>query len=125
MFIVNDDNSIDVTRGDIGVVSVSALSDDDSDYIFVPGDVVRLKILKAKDCGTVLLQKDVVVEEETTVVSIFLSGEDTKIGELINKPAKYWYEVELNPDTMPETIIGYDKSGPTLFTLYPEGGDIK
>ena len=72
----------------------------------------------------VVIQKDVTVESETTSVDISLYKEDTKIGELINKPKDYWYEIELNSDTSPQTIIGYDVDGPKLFRLYPEGDDI-
>lgn len=35
----------------------------------------------------------------------------------------YWYEVELNPETEAQTIIGYDEDGPKIFRLYPEGDD--
>jgi hypothetical protein len=50
-----------------------------------------------------------------------LSKEDTKIGKKVNKPVDYWYEVELNPDTYPQTIVGYDEDGAKIFKLYPEG----
>jgi hypothetical protein len=69
------------------------------------------------------LQKDTVVEEEATEVNIYLSKDDTKIGEVISKPTNYWYEVEMNPNTKPQTIIGYDEEGEKLFVLYPEGSD--
>ena len=72
--------------------------------------------------GTIFIQKDVVVKEETTIVDIKLESEDTTIDELIYMPTNYWYEVELNPDTEPQTIIGYDDTGAKLFVLYPEGG---
>ena len=61
------------------------------------------------------------MEEDS--VRIRLRREDTKIGDIIHKPVKYWYEVELNPDTEPQTIVGYDDDGPKIFTLYPEGAD--
>jgi hypothetical protein len=70
-----------------------------------------------------VLEKDVTVEEETSVVSITLERTDTKLGGIINKPVDYWYEVELNPDTTPQTIVGYDSDGPKIFRLFPEGGD--
>ena len=115
-------STIKATRGDIGVVPVSA-KNGDTDYTFQVGDIVRFKVFKDKDCGCVELQKDVAVETETTEVIIPLVKEDTKIGDLIIKPTTYWYEVELNPDTNPQTIIGYDDEGAKLFVLYPEGGD--
>lgn len=115
---------IKITRGDSGIIPVSATNYDNTDYTFKVGDTVRFKVFKNKDCGCVVLQKDVEIKTETTIVNVELTGADTRIGELIIKPTEYWYEVELNPDTKPETIIGYDEEGAKLFTLYPEGGDL-
>ena len=95
----------------------------DSSYTFQTGDVVRLNVFKAKDCGCVELRKDVVVEEECEAVDIALTTEDTTIGEIINKPTKYWYEVTLNPETIEQTIIGYDLDGAKEFILYPEANE--
>ena len=43
----------------------------------------------------------------------------------VNKPKKYWYEVELNPGTpKTQTIIGYTiEQGPKTITLLPESGE--
>lgn len=121
MFIVNDDMTINITRGDTMILSVCAAMGD-APYEFKNGDIVRLKVFTKKDCADVVLEKDVKVLEATTAVEIELNGEDTKIGEVINKPVEYWYEVELNPDTDPQTIIGYDDDGAKVFKLFPEGG---
>jgi hypothetical protein len=115
-------NDIHITRGDIGSLNISA-KNGDSDYTFKVGDVVRLNVVEKKDCNCVVLQKDVVVNEESLSVVINLEGYETKFGEVINKPKQYWYEVELNPKTKPQTIIGYDEDGAKLFTIYPEGSD--
>jgi protein involved in polysaccharide export with SLBB domain len=120
MFVINEDLSIDITRGDAVVFSVGAKTGEEN-YKFQPGDVVRFTVFGKKDCSNVVLQKDIAVAEETEAVEIVLTGEDTKIGETISKPVDYWYEVELNPDTYPQTIIGYDKNGAKVFKLYPEG----
>lgn len=120
MFVVNEDLSIDITRGDAAVFSVGAKTGEEN-YKFQPSDVVRFSVFGKKDCSNVVLQKDFAVAEETEAVEIVLTGEDTKIGETISKPVDYWYEVELNPDTNPQTIIGYDKNGAKVFRLYPEG----
>ena len=124
MFRVNDDLSIDITRGDVGVIEVSANKNEQELYMFQPGDIVRFRVYPKKQHENVVLLKDVEVETETEKVSINLVRNDTKIGGIINKPTIYWYEVELNPDTIPQTIIGYDVDGPKLLTLYPEGGDL-
>ena len=121
----NETKRIDVTRGDIGGMFVTAINElDGTDYTFVAGDVVRLKVFEKKDCNCVVLQKDFVAEEGSTMVEVSLESEDTKIGGIISKEKEYWYEVELNPETAPQTIICYDKKGPKLFVVYPEGSNI-
>jgi hypothetical protein len=124
MFTVNDDNSIYVTRGDIVFFDVTA-EDDGVKYKFQPGDVVRIKVYGRKDAESVVLQKDFPVTDICEKVDIYLTGEDTKFGEVISKPQDYWYEVELNPDSKPQTIIGYDEDGAKVFKLFPEGADIE
>lgn len=125
MFVINDDNSIYLTRGDIANIDVTAKTEDGEQYTFKVGDVVRFKAFKRRNCTDVVLVKDVVVEEETTVVTVLLRKDETKFGDFINKPTNYWYEVELNPDTVPQTIIGYDDDGEKIIRLFPEGGDLK
>jgi hypothetical protein len=103
--------------------SVSA-DDNGNPYQFRAGDVVRIKVYGKKDAETVLLQKDFPVTEPAAEVQIYLTKEDTKIGDVISKPRDYWYEIVLNDDTNPQTIIGYDEDGAKLFRLFPEGDDI-
>lgn len=93
-------------------------------YQFQAGDVIRFKVMERKGCDNVVLSKDFVVEIATFEVNISLNREDTKIGEVISKPVDYWYEIELNPESVPQTIIGYDENGPKVFRLYPEGGGV-
>ena len=124
MFLLNDDNSIYVTRGDIAFFSVSA-EDNGVVHHFQAGDVLRIKVFGKKNCENVVLQKDFPVTENAEEVGIFLTEEDTKIGGVISKPVDYWFEVELNPETNPQTIIGYDDEGPRLFKLFPEGNDVE
>lgn len=123
MFKINSDLSIHLTRGDIASIEVSAKTLDDDAYIFEADDVVRIKVHGKNHPEDVVIEKDVIVETETPLVTINLTREDTKIGDLISKPVDYWYEIEVNPETMPQTIIGYDDNGPKIFRLYPEGED--
>ena len=126
MFVVNEDLSIYATRGDIVFIAVTAEETDGAEgenYKFQPGDVVRFKAYGKKDAENVVLQKDFPVTAETEEVEIFLTEQDTKIGDVISKPVDYWYEVELNPFTNPQTIIGYDENGAMVFKLFPEGDD--
>ena len=123
MFVILKDKTICLTRGDIAKIVVSVNQQDGQTYKFKPGDSVTLRVYQRKDCKNVVLRKDAEVEAETESVTISLTKEDTKIGELINKPVDYWYEIEMNTDTEPQTIIGYDEAGEKIFRLYPEGSD--
>ena len=130
MFRINEKTKeINLTRGDIACIEVGALNDDETDYVFEIGDVVRLKVFEKKKCHCVVLEKDTTVEISGTTVEINLTSEDTKIGDIISKDVDYWYEIELNPDTAPQTIIGYEideetkKPWEKIFKLLPEGDD--
>ena len=118
-----ENKQIHLTRGNIADIKVNALNADGTDYEFKTGDVVRLNIFEKNNCGCIVLQKDVKVTDPVLTVSIDLDGTETKFGETINRPTEYWYEVELNPETAPQTIIGYDEDGAKVFTIYPEGSD--
>ena len=120
-FIDESDMTINITRGDAATIDVSA-SINRENHTFKPDDVVRFKVFAKKNCDDVVLIKDTIVTEYAEKVRIFLVAEDTTIGNTINKPVDYWYEVELNPDTFPQTIIGYDDNGAKIFKLFPEGG---
>jgi phosphoribosyl-ATP pyrophosphohydrolase len=119
----NEDKSIYVTRGDVGAITLVA-SFADEDYTFKPEDVVRMKVFEKKNCENVVKEfyADKLTEESAEVI---IRLDDTKIGEVISKPTDYWYEIELNPDTNPQTVIGYDNEGAKIFRLFPEGGDYK
>lgn len=119
MFIVNDDLTIDCTRGDTGSFTVGAMAGTEP-YTYRVGDVVRLSVCVKKDYSNVVLEKDVIITEETEAAEFYLTSEDTKIGGVINKPTEYWYTIELNPDTKCQTIIGHTKDGARVFMLYPE-----
>lgn len=126
MFSVNDDLSIYATRGDTVFFEVSAEEENTgAAYFFEAGDVVRIKIMQKKNPGNVVLEKSFPVEEKTDKVSILLTGEEMKIGDVISKATDFWYEIELNPDTVPQTIVGFDEDGAKIFRLYPEGADME
>lgn len=119
MFVVNDDLTIECTRGDAGSFSVGAMLGDAS-YTFRAGDIVRLTVCAKKDYSAIMLQKDVEVAEDTEFVEIHLDSDDTKFGDVINKATEYWYTIELNPDTYCQTIVGHGRDGAAVFMLYPE-----
>lgn len=122
MFEILKDKTICLTRGDIANIVVSASLQDGQAYTFKTGDVVRLTVYKKRGVENVLIQKDVTIETEAQTATIRLEKNDTRFGEQISTPSDFWYEVELNPETAPQTIIGYDTAGEKIFRLYPEGG---
>lgn len=123
MFTINDDLSIYATRGDVVFFTVVA-DENNVAYTFQPGEILRIKIFEKKNVNKVVLEKEFPVEEETKTINVFLTSEETKLGDTISKPRDYWYEVEMNPYTNPQTIIGYDEDGAKIFKLFPEGADI-
>ena len=90
---------------------------------FHTGDIVRFSVIQRKNHSNILLSKDIVVETESETVTFTFTSEETRLGGVINKPIDYWYEVQVNPDSFAQTIIGYDDNGPKIFRLYPEGDD--
>ena len=122
MFFIDKSKAIHVTRGDAVTFTLTAKKNG-GEYTFRANDTVRFKVFEKKDCGCVELQKDFKIEAASQTVTISLDKKDTKIGGTISKPVDYWYEVELNPDIQPQTIIGYDEDGAKVFRIYPEGGD--
>jgi hypothetical protein len=123
MFKINEDKSIYLTRGDHCSFTLVA-NDNGEAHTFRQGDLVRFKVFEKKNCDNVVLKHDVRVSYDTQEVEIALSGEETKIGDEINKPTDYWYEVEVNPEIQPNTIIGYDEDGSKIFRVFPEGGEL-
>jgi len=124
MFYIEKGVNIYVTRGDKLPLAISMLNQDKTQYLFKEGEVIGIKVIEKENMANVLLEKKFTVEKDSEVVDIDLLSEDTRIGELINEPEEYWYEIELNPDTPDtNTIVGYDqKKGAPLFVLLPEGG---
>lgn len=123
MYFVNKDLSIYATRGDAVVLAVGA-NNNGVPYVFQPGEVVRFRVFEKKGCHCTVLQKDFIITDAVESVDIVLTKNETEIGEIISKPKDYWYEIELNPDYNPQTIVGYDDDGPKVFRLFPEGADV-
>lgn len=67
-----------------------------------------------------LLRKKVFVPEDTDEVEFTLTSEDTKIGDMIDKKQKYWYNIVVNDDV---TILGSDEQGEKVIIIYPEVGE--
>lgn len=115
--------TISVNRGDENQsFSFSIPTSDLESYTFQIGDIVKFGVYEENKLNeNAILLKEYKVAVETKKIEIYFDKEDLTIGELINKPVTYWYEIQLNGNT----IIGYDEDGAKEFILYPEGSDIK
>ena len=115
MFII-ENTTFHVTRGDMGSFRLSF-----KDYTFQVGDEVELKIYNEEGMDAEpLLDKLVIVAEESDNVLMELTHADTSLGLPSNERETYWYEITLNDD---QTPFCYDKNGPKLFYIYPGGVD--
>ena len=111
--------TIELNRGDVLSLDLSLQLEDETPYIFQPNDKIKFAIYGKNRMGdNPVLLKEITIPESTETVNISCTSEETKIGEYINKPVDYWYEIELNDE---HTVLGYDEKGPKLFRLYPEG----
>jgi hypothetical protein len=113
-----DGTTIMINRGDVLNLTLT-IKDDEDTYTFQVGDTIKFSVYGKNALNLdPVLTKTITIDAETTTAEINLSSADTKIGEYLNKPIDYWYEVELNGQY---TVIGYDESGAKIFKLFPEG----
>lgn len=118
------DNEIQFNRGDEDQLpfKIPINKEKTEFYQFKPGDLVTFGIYEKKGYDKpALVLKKIVIEKTTEVCYIPLLSEDTRFGELINKPVEYWYEVSLNK----QTVLGHTKKDARKFWLLPEGSDVK
>lgn len=119
MFEIDENGTtLHITRGRAGTLQFD-LSMPDEELNLTEDDMFTF-IVKPKngfDSQEYVLKKDIKPIDNDSVV-LTLTSEDTSIGELINKPVTYWYELSLNGK---QNIIGYDKNGAKELILYPVG----
>lgn len=114
--------TIMLNRGDVLNLTLTLKNEDGTTYTFASGDKIVFSIYnKNQMSAEAILLKTINVASATESVDITLTSEETKIGELINKPVEYWYEIELNDQY---TVIGYDEDGAKVFKLFPEGSKV-
>lgn len=114
---------IEVNRGDELSLSLSLKQDSGTTYTFVEGDKIVFSLYnKGRLNEKAIIVKEVNATAGQTSITISLTSQETKIGDLINKPVEYWYEIELNDRY---TVVGYDDEGAKKFILYPEGSKIQ
>lgn len=120
--IDSETKEIKFTRGDYGIIAVSTVDKDGVKYTFQDGDKIEFKIMEKNDVEKILFQKTFFANAGEDYIDVTFESEDTRFTDYIDKPKAFWYEITLNPDTQPQTIIGYEDSA-KLFTLLPEGAD--
>jgi hypothetical protein len=102
---------------------LSLSNSDGTPYTFNDGDKIVFSVYnKNKMSEGAVLLKEISVEGSQQSVEIVCTKEETKIGDLINKPVEYWYEIELNNE---HTVIGYDEDGAKILMLFPEGSKVQ
>ena len=115
--------TIKLNRGDVLNFTLTLATSSGDPYTFQDGDKVVFSVYnKNKLSENAVLLKEIVVSGEQQSIEINCTKEDTKIGDLTNKPVEYWYEIELNNEY---TIIGYDDEGAKLLMLFPEGSKVQ
>lgn len=128
MFKIDTDKTININRGDIASINFKIPIEYNIDgtvktyYTFLTTDKVRFSVYEKKAYqDSPVMNKLIEILEQTQVVQINLLTTDTAIGDIVNKPVDYWYEIQLNDN---ETVIGYDVNGAKIFRLYPEGSNL-
>lgn len=114
--------TIRISMGDSGTIKLTIPLSDTENYEFQVGDKVQFRVFEKKNYNNVFLDKEINIEEITSVIDICLTEKDTSIGEIINKPVTYWYEISLNET---QTVVGYDDEGPAELILYPAHVHVK
>lgn len=118
-----DGTTIRLNRGDELDLSLSLETDSGTTYEFEQGDLIIFSLYnKGKMDDKALLIKEITATGGETSIDISFTSTETKIGNLINKPVEYWYEIELNNRY---TVVGYDETGAKILMLYPEGSQIE
>ena len=124
MIRLDDDlTTLHLTRGDRCTFRCYVIdSKTQEKYLFPAGCTVDFVIIRklGYTLENPLLRKKVYVPEDTTEVEFTLTSEDTKIGDMINKKEKYWYNIVVNDEL---TVLGSDDNGEKIIIIYPEVGE--
>lgn len=104
-------------------LSLTLSNSDGTPYTFQDGDKIVFSVYnKNKMSDGAVLLKEITVSGSQQNVEIVCTRSDMTIGDLINKPVEYWYEIELNNE---HTVIGYDDNGAKVLMLFPEGSKVQ
>ena len=100
MFIINEDKSIEITRGDTAYLTVSI-----PDYKFKVNDIIKFGVKKRASDEEFLFLKTIEITEEAEAAVVKISPEDTKEANF----GSYVYDVEF--------IDGITKDVNTIITI--------
>lgn len=112
-----DNKEISLNRGDKGKISLT-LEQDGQPFELLETDTVNMAIYAEENLDKEPLKTikgSINVEENCA--EIILDKDSTDFVPEDNSPFNYWYEIEYNSIV----IIGYDKEGPKIFRVYPNG----
>jgi hypothetical protein len=118
---IDNEQTIELSRGDSATINLTIPLDDDNNYEFEVGDIIKLRVYEKNGYTKApVLEKDFEVDEATEQVNIELNEEDTLFAPESNKALTYWYDISLNET---QTIVGYSsENGPKLFIITPAKG---
>ena len=121
MISIDNEQTIELSRGDSATINLTIPLDDDNNYEFEIGDIIKLRVYEKNGyTKEPVLEKDFEVDETTEQVNIVLDEEDTLFAPESNKAQTYWYDISLNET---QTIVGYSsENGPKLFIITPAKG---
>lgn len=102
-------------RGDRGTIKLI-----NTNGSFKVGDKIKFSIIDKDNYNNVIFQKIFTVIEESSEFYLTLTGDNTRIGDIISKQVVYNYEIEYNDD---RTLIGYDRFKGKKFILFPEAAN--
>ena len=121
MISIDNEQTIELSRGDSATINLTIPLDDDNNYEFEVGDIIKLRVYEKNGyTKEPVLEKDFEVDETTEQVNIVLNEEDTLFAPESNKALTYWYDISLNET---QTIVGYSsENGPKLFIITPAKG---
>ena len=111
MFRVRNKN-IYLNRGDAITLCIV-----NNERQFYSGDVIKFSLCNQGDYTDVVFSKKFMITQTSNFAEIELSALETRIGDPIKDGIRiYWYEIELNNETV---LVGYDDYGAKEFILYP------
>ncbi len=134
--ITEDNQNIEITRGDATQKDYNILAfkfpiynvetQQEEDYEFKPTDKITFVCFDKKGyTKEEILRKSYLVSDlgytqNTTIVELPLTSEDTKKFPLLNKGKTYWFDLVLNDEV---TILGMDSEGARTIKVFPESGE--